>query len=871
MAQENRVLLPQQLKPVKYDIELKPDLVNFTFEGKLSLQVQVAEVTNHVQLHSREIGYQTATFTNNGETQEAVAINFNCKKQIVDFVFDKDFAVGEGTLVVEYSGILNNQMAGFYRSTYTDIDGKKKIMASTQFESLDARRAFPCWDEPAAKAIFELTLVIDANLTALSNMPEASIKSLPNGKKKVAFLPSVKMSTYLLAFVVGEFDFVATVTDHGVPIRCFSTPGMSHRCEFALDCAKRCLDLYDDYFKVPYPLPKLDMIAIPEFAAGAMENWGLVTYREVDLLVDPVTASASQRQRVCTVVTHELAHQWFGNLVTMAWWSGLWLNESFACFMQTWSADILFPEWKMWDQFINDDLAAALRLDALRSSHPIQVPINEAVEVEEVFDAISYCKGATVVRMLNAVIGPEAFQQGLVDYFNKHQYANTEGSDLWEAWTNACGKDIGGIARSWTEQMGYPIIKAESVAKDGKVALKLRQSWFMGDGSEVKPEEEKTWQLPLLISCKSQPEPKLVIVDNAESEVVVEGAAVGDWININAGHVTPARVEYSEELLKAIKTAVENGTLPVADRAGLVLDYYAFAKANGDGADLIRLLSAYKTESSPIVWDALSTVFAALHKIVMDDPVLEPKVRALFAPAIENCFKGLGWDPKPDDEHLTTMHRADIISMLSRFSDSDEVFAEAQRRFEAVVDNVNDTEACPTDYRVAVFKMAMKRGDATTFEQLMDIYRRCDNDAQRKHVMHALGSASFKALKIRVLDWTTTEVKLQDFFYPILSVSSSSSEGQQVAWDYFTANFDRLKAKLAKANPSLMHAVIVYSARGFVAKDKIDQVEAFLKAHPIPGVERGVSQMLEGMRTVSEFAARMSKGPMAKDEFWKSL
>ena len=267
-------------------------------------------------------------------------------------------------------------------------------MASTQFESLDARRAFPCWDEPARKAIFGVTLTVPKHMDAFSNMPELSNKTLAGGtKKEIAFLDSPIMSTYLLAFVIGEFDYVQAQTGHGVLIRVYTPPGKSDSGAFALDCATKSLDAYNDFFGIPYPLPKLDMVAIPEFAAGAMENWGLVTYREVDLLIDPTKASSNQKQRVCTVVTHELAHQWFGNLVTMTWWDDLWLNEGFASWAENWAADVLFPHWAMWDQFTTGHLSAALRLDSLKSSHPIQVPIHHAEEVEEVFDAISYCKG----------------------------------------------------------------------------------------------------------------------------------------------------------------------------------------------------------------------------------------------------------------------------------------------------------------------------------------------------------------------------------------------------------------------------------------------------------------------------------------------
>merc|ERR1719410_1854125 len=302
-------------------------------------------------------------------------------------------------------------------------------------------------------------MVYPANLTAVSNMPQSRTEIQADGRRRDVFMPTPKMSTYLLAFCIGEFEFVSDQTKGGVLVRVFACPGNISKCGYALKSAINALDFYDDFFGLKYPLPKLDMIAIPDFAAGAMENWGLVTYREVALLCDEATVSATQKQRICTVITHELAHQWFGNLVTMEWWDDLWLNEGFANWMQTFAADQLHPEWDIWESYVGTEQQRALQLDALRSSHPIQVPIKEAHEVEEVFDAISYCKGGSVVRMIYAVLGQEKFQEGLRLYFDRHQYGNTDTTDLWKAWSDVSGKPIGNMMNSWTEQMGFPVLK----------------------------------------------------------------------------------------------------------------------------------------------------------------------------------------------------------------------------------------------------------------------------------------------------------------------------------------------------------------------------------------------------------------------------
>ena len=435
-----------------------------------------------------------------------VSLSFDLVDDIATLTFSEEIPVGKCVLSITYVGEHNNQMAGFYRSSYTGADGTKKTMVSTQLEAIDARRLLPCWDEPAAKATFACKLVVAKGLTALSNMP---VKTLVQTEEKAfyTFETTPKMSSYLLAFCVGEFDFVGGTSKNGVQMRCYTPPGKAELGRFALDVGLKTLDNYDAFFDVPYPLPKMDMIAIPEFAMGAMENWGLVTYREVDLLIDPATATASQKQRVCTVVTHELAHQWFGNLVTMEWWSALWLNESFACWTQSFAADLIFPEWKMWQNFICTDMARARSLDALKSSHPIEVRIYKAEEVEQVFDAISYCKGGCVVRMAYETLGAEAFKEGLRIYMKRHAYGTPVPSDLGKAWAEASGKDVPSLMASWTEQMGYPLLTLHA---DGKVT----QRWFLADGST--PDEKKTWSVPMFVSIDGAPTKEIGLMTKEE-------------------------------------------------------------------------------------------------------------------------------------------------------------------------------------------------------------------------------------------------------------------------------------------------------------------------------------------------------------------
>jgi puromycin-sensitive aminopeptidase len=404
-----RVLLPENCIPTHYDLCLTPDMSALTFSCDMTINVNVTSVLKEITMHSKEIVIQSASI----DGLNTCDINYDEKMTTVTLSFPNDVSIGNNKqLKISYTGILNGDMAGFYKSSYCNANGDKMIMASTQFEALDARRAFPCWDEPAVKATFKVSLIIENHLQALSNMPEIGIQHLPNGSKKIDFDISPIMSTYLLAWAIGEFDMVQCYTNEGVSIRIFCPPGRAPQGYFALDAGKRALEFYNDFFGIKYPLPKLDMLCVTEFAAGAMENWGLVTYREVDLMIDAEKASSQQKQRVAIVVAHELAHQWFGNLVTMEWWDGIWLNEGFAAFMEHFCVDSLYPEYKIWEQYTTDAYGHAQKLDALRTSHPVVVPIKHAEEVEQVFDAISYCKGSCCVRTVKNVIGLDAFRKG---------------------------------------------------------------------------------------------------------------------------------------------------------------------------------------------------------------------------------------------------------------------------------------------------------------------------------------------------------------------------------------------------------------------------------------------------------------------------
>jgi puromycin-sensitive aminopeptidase len=675
---------------------------------------------------------------------------------------------------------------------------------------------------------------------------------------------------------------------------------------------------------------------------GAMENWGLVIYREVDLLVDSVRASSQQKQRVAEVVAHgkcavasptedrsalatqrnarararadadrgragrrarwelrprgscarrfsdpsltrrgraELAHQWFGNMVTMQWWSSLWLNEGFASYMQTHCCSKIFPEWSMWEQWVISSQAAALRMDALATSHPIQVPIKRAEEVEQVFDAISYYKGACVVRLIYSFLGKQDFDKGLQAYMLKHKYGNTETEDLWQAWEDASGKPMRRVMASWTDQMGFPLLTVRALAwaaDMSTVTLDLEQRWFLSDGSEQPESASKLWSIPLLVTMgDGDALLHLGLMDSRKLRVTVRlPNRRKTWIKLNGGQHVPMRVNYepvAAELGPLFAEAILGQTMAPADRAGMLLDAYALAKAGfSDPGTLVRLLTAYENETTMPVFSAIEDVLTGLRKIVLTSEA-RPELRRGFerfgARVIAKACKRLGWDATPSDGHLTVLLRATLIRLQAQFmQDSTDVQRMARERFEAFSkDPKNNAARLPSDIRTAVLKIVLGASDdAAAYNRCMELIDLADTTQAKKEIFLALGNARSEELKRRTLDWCTSgAVKKQDFFYPIGSVSASSRAGMELTWQYLQDNWSRIVDMIRTASPSLLEATVSFSCSGFASETKAAEIERFFKDkaadHPVSLITRKVAQIVEVTRANAKFLQLVEK------------
>ena len=567
-------------------------------------------------------------------------------------LFPAPIAPGAWRLRLRFTGILNDRLHGFYRSSYKDAAGAAHTIAATQFEATDARRAFPCWDEPAAKAVFGVTLVVPEGLAAISNTAVVSEAPAGPGRRAVTFADSIRMSTYLVAFVVGELEATPPVMVGKTPLRIWCVPGKTHLARVAQQIGAFSLEFFEQYYGLPYPGDKLDLLAIPDFAAGAMENLGAVTFRETALLVDEAAASHTEIERVADVVAHEVAHMWFGDLVTMLWWNGIWLNEAFATFMELLAVDAWKPEWKRWVTF-GVSRAAAMGVDGLVNTRPIEFEVKAPKDCEAMFDLLTYEKGASVLRMLEQHIGPEVFRDGVRLYLERHQFGNAETTDLWKALGDASRQPIPEVMDGWIFHPGYPLVRVEA---DGQgLRLSQRRFTYLGEDAAGR------WRIPIVLRAwvKRGIIEKHVLLDG--DDLVVPLPAAPDWAIVNAGGHGFYRVSYAPPLLKKLSGALPR--LSPIERFNLVSDSFALAQSGAmSAAEYLELSARFTEETDRNVWAAITGSFAYLNRVIAPEhrSGLEALVRHRLTAAVER----LGWEAEPEESELLRQLRADLLRAM---------------------------------------------------------------------------------------------------------------------------------------------------------------------------------------------------------------
>ena len=841
----------QLFQPEHYDLTIVPDRARATFSGSVTITgKKVGRPSERLTFHQKDLRITKATITRHDKkgAQDFPVCRINNQKSFdeVRLHAAEQLYPGSYTIKLEFTGKITRAMNGIYPCSFED-DGVQKQIIATQFESHHAREAFPCIDEPEAKATFDLTLTSPVGEAVVANTP---IKhQTTKGKNLItSFETTPRMSTYLLAFAYGEMGYQEATTKHGVVVRTYATAANVPFTAFALDVAVKCLEFYNEYFDLPYPLPKCDFIALPDFASGAMENWGCITFREQALLVDPLNTSLHLKQYVANVVAHELTHQWFGNLVTMRWWTDLWLNESFASWMSYLAVDELFPDWKVWTQFIVDEQTIALKLDALDNTHPIQVTVNHPDEIRTIFDAISYEKGASVLHMLHQYLGDDDFRDGLRLYLKQHAYGNTDSTDLWRAWEEASGKPVSEFMTTWTALPGYPIVHASVNTND----LSLRQERFYLNPAAGKV--AAVWPVPLLASETMVTE-TLAVAD----EVVLTTGLQDDFL-LNRDRTGFYRAVYDEQHLAKLATAVAAGRLSDLDRLGLLADSFEAAKAGyASTIDALKLLEAYKHEASVVVWDVIAAGLGSI-RTVMDDKELrtgmKPYVRALVAEQLAR----LGWKEKADDSHFDKLLRPTILGLAS-FGETPAVVREATKRFAAM----KKPEDVHPDLRGVVYGTVSRLGGAAEFDKLLAMHNSSTSSEERVTLSASLTNFKQPELIDRALAQVDgADVRLQDASYWI-AYSFMNHHARQATWDWITGHWDWLEANLG--TDLSFFRLPNYAARAFSDETFLPTYTEFFSQHLSPAFERPFKQ---GIETIEWQAAWRQRDLAAIKKYFKA-
>ena len=841
MKDKNPYLLPQNVEPTHYEIALKPNLSDFTFSGSEQISIDVKQRTSQITLHALDLKIKSVRIApvRGGEPVDAKRITWNQKMETATVEFAKPLKSGPAKLSFEFEGELNDKMHGFYRTSY-QVNGEKRWGAATQFEATDARRVFPCWDEPARKATFGMSLTIPKELTALSNMPAKQESDGGSGWKTIRFKRTSRMSTYLLAVVIAELEHLEGADSRGVPIRVFTSPGKREQGRFALEQACHTLAYFADWFGIPYAFPKLDMVALPDFAAGAMENWGLVTYRETALLVDPKNSSASARQRVADVVDHELAHQWFGNYTTMKWWTDLWLNEGFASYMGPKATDHNFPKWDKWTQYIADEYFSALHEDCLRNTHPVEVPVKNPHEIREVFDAISYSKGSVVNRMVNDYLGEESFRKGLHKYLKRYAFGNAATDDLWKALEETSGKPIRKMMAGYTRQPGYPIVLVREQRKNGDLVLELEQKRFQIDGS--RDPKGLLWQIPIGVLGSGASQPKFEYMKGRRHKFAVPAEDDG-WLKLNPGQSGFYRVAYSDGLRKKLAGAIRAGAMPTVDRMGILDDAFALARAGylkTSGA--LDVLKAYEAEEDFSVWLAIAGVWGSLDNLLSRERfrnVAREAAREFFQPIAART----GWEKRPSDGHLDVMLRALALRNLGAYGDQPTI-EEARRRF---VTFRKQGELDP-DLRQPVYSLVAENGGEKEWSELLEIYSSTDLHEEKVRVLRAAGNFREPSLIQNLLEFSLSDrVRAQDTPIMLAGIASNAA-GRSLAWTFLKKNWKTFVDRYHGGGIGLLSRMIAIT-QGFTTAQQAEDVRKFFQKHTVLGTERAVRKTGELIRS----------------------
>jgi len=810
------------------------------FDGRVVIAVDVHAPTRFIVLNAIELDI-TGAFIDGRNA--AWSLDESTERLYLEL--DDEQPVGPAFIDISFRGTLNDKLRGFYRSTYTDAQGQTHVVATSQMQSTDCRRAFPCFDEPDFKAVFAVTLLTNPNHLAISNGPEIgrhpAIGTDGQGqevdKVAVTFADTMPMSTYLVAFVVGPLAATKPVDVGGVPLRIVHVPGKEHLTAFGLDVGAKSLQWFVDYYGIPYPDAKIDMVALPDFAAGAMENVGCITYRESLLLVDPATSTQMEQQNVADVVSHELAHMWFGDLVTMKWWNGIWLNEAFATFMEVAAVDDYRPDWTRWTNF-SLERSVAFETDSLENTRSVEFAVRSPQDCEGMFDVLTYQKGGALLRMLEQYLGAERFRSGIRHYLVRHSYGNTETSDLWDAIEEAVAHDGGEPVRalmdSWIWQPGYPLISASIEHNDSSDTLVLSQQRFSFSEPSLNAEtsNDQRWLVPIQVRIGSQ-ESKLLL-DNGSVRIPLGDAT--SPIVVNSGGHGYYRVAYAGELLQRLDQATLS-QLATIERYALVDDSWnAVVAGRLSAAEFINFLASFASERDYAVWQIMAQSLRACGRLI-DGPAYEAfqnRVRSLVAPVLSD----LGWDPNPGEDDLRSKLRGLVINLLAISGGDIATQDQCRSTFAAYR---NNPQAVHPEIAAAAITVSASTGGPADFDTLLECYRSGTNPQERLRYLYALSEFDDPQLLQRTCEFAlSNEVKSQDAPFVLARCLASRAHGA-VAWSFIKGNWDHAVSTFPSNTIIRLADPVKYLNTPALLAD----VQEFFAAHPIPQATKTLDQILE--------------------------
>ncbi len=835
--------LPRTVEPERYRLELEPDVASATFSGTVAIDAVIHEPVDEIVLNAAELAVSDVEVVVADGSTTSCTVSFDDELEQVVFRSVNTLPPGPCTLTCRFSGTLNDKLRGFYRSTYTGPDGETQTIATTQFESVDARRCFPCFDEPDRKAVFEITLFVEPEVEAISNSPVVEVDPVRD-KRRVRFSPTMKMSTYLVAFVIGKLETTETVDVDGVPLRVVCTPGKVGLASYALEVGAFALRFFTDYFNIPYPGDKVDLVAIPDFAAGAMENLGCITFRDTALLIDPDEAARAELERVADVIAHELAHMWFGDLVTMGWWEGIWLNEAFATFMEMLCVDAFRPSWDRWVGFA-PSREAALAVDGVHSTRPIEYPVGPPKEAEGMFDLLTYEKGCGVLRMLEQYIGPEVFRDGVRTYLKAHAYGNTVTTDLWDALEDASGAPVGDVMNTFILQGGHPLVSltggslhqqpfAYGPVPPGTTSA-IGTEWNVPVAVRALPYDGKPGAPIRRLVLRAEPEP----IEEDERGLAVVNA--GGWGVFRVGYETPHRLALAGQLSE----------LTPLERADLLGDTWATTLAGHSRLrDFLAVAARLGVEPDPAPWSAVGSAFMLTHRVAFpqDRPALREAVAAVVGPV----HRYLGFTARPGEAERTPTLRALAINLMGTVGADEAVRAEAARRFDDSPIGGGSGDPIPPDIEsatLAVVAQLLRPGD---YDALLARYRSAATPQEEMRSLGALSSFPDVELCLRTFDLAMTEVRSQNGF-AVIGALLANPVGCQAVWTRLTERWGAVLDRFPKNAPTrILESLPALCADAAFADDAI----AFLAEHPLASGPRRVAQSAERLQVNVAFAAR---------------